>query len=1429
MDFNPFETSFIRLGDFIFRLTTNEETASAYMRWREQIPTLRYRHMERFFQGHHTLSIDVTMSLENNTVGVQRIVTDIINMLRLDIGVPVNASGDFSFFITRRSRHDETDYAMVRRREDTVSIPFDNLLDLYQIVNIEDYLERLLEEGYEEIEISDIGYHFEFPLLNGILSPLGGGCCRPGDVGAHLQPYYVRTDMYIGNQKRHLFEYDRWTVSAKQMFGKRNTHKLPPTVHSVRGLFLYGWRDEWLPLCGIMSLTYGITYAIYRNTSVHSEDHKLAKETLIMYEMDSNILYEHAQVIMQDKPYLLSKPELNHADLCLLLDELGYSDTYTLVVVDASQRILFKYGYETKSSHCEVYNRPFDPDQGRVLSVPLIDGALKRRIGIFYDHTYRHFLPVFSWDLFYRDVSKQGTPFGHQYRRVQKRLRDQEGHGETDPLMGDEVLSDEEEVPAANSPGTSPQRTRYDTRITLGGERKGVAKVGPRMYHCLYCDSAIRLLKVTLASKVTDSVKMHKCRYLSCDMCHEKFAFITQLQEHRNAVTPAKRRRFLRCGGCLTECYSEDCLRRHSAVCRNHYITKCDYCHQNMVLGNHHKHSCLPYFCGACQTKRTDPLIYNQNTALYSRGLHPCYIPRKSDNMSPSEWEQFANVDNAFFAFDFESMLHTYEGLTFPLHIVEGDTTTPRYPIYVHRVNCAAYRQLDLQYACLGHPPRAERDLLQGHVFSMDAFWNNVVLPLSRTPKTHWIAHNFKGYDGRLLYSYLLDQGITPKSILWQGSKLVHLVINHPQFDGVQIHFKDSLCHLPTSLASLPAMFGLGDILKKGYFPYLFNTQKNQQYKGIIPHPAYFDPDHMKPADRSAFYAWHAQQIEETRNRPYNFQQVLVDYCRNDVLVLSRGLEEYCKVGKSFSNCWPLMYITLAQFTYTMYLKRFLPPNVLCYLDQNENDFARRALHGGNTNVRRFYYSCDVNDAVRGKKGLRYVDVQSLYPTVQFYYDMPVGRPTISYFIEYATDNERERILRPQPTRDYLLHFFGFIECDMVPMKYLHHPLLPYYDEKAKRLLMPLVPLKRVVLTSVEFQEAIRNGDYMCTKVYRIDEYRRTRELFKDFIRTWLRLKILSSKCPVDINDTEAFAQYAAKLKTKVDIDVTRDDFRAGPNPSLRTLAKLILNSLWGKFGQREDMVSTGILKNAYDVYKYTGMKNAGFIDEKRREVLPSMEEIVYYVRHKTRNTKNVAVAAFVTAHARVLLWQQLRLLGERVVYHDTDSIIYETHPTEYTIPEGQFLGDWESETKHVLIHDFVSLAPKTYAYRYTLDGKMNEVVKVKGFKLNYKTAHALNYDSLLDLLVASFSRFKQDGCVFPLYPSLATRSERVGERSNIMSHSTQFAYDTDTRATLTHGQDKFLTFQYKKGLFHKFTMITYPKGTLTYRPDLGSNLVEEF
>ena len=58
----------------------------------------------------------------------------------------------------------------------------------------------------------------------------------------------------------------------------------------------------------------------------------------------------------------------------------------------------------------------------------------------------------------------------------------------------------------------------------------------------------------------------------------------------------------------------------------------------------------------------------------------------------------------------------------------------------------------------------------------------------------------------------------------------------------------------------------------------------------------------------------------------------------------------------------------------------------------------------------------------------------------------------------------------------------------------------------------------------------------------------------------------------------------------------------------------------------------------------------------------------------------NVVIAAFTTCHARLRLYNVLDRLQERVLYFDTDSIIYVSKPGEWEPPTGDYLGDLTDE-----------------------------------------------------------------------------------------------------------------------------------------------------
>ena len=78
----------------------------------------------------------------------------------------------------------------------------------------------------------------------------------------------------------------------------------------------------------------------------------------------------------------------------------------------------------------------------------------------------------------------------------------------------------------------------------------------------------------------------------------------------------------------------------------------------------------------------------------------------------------------------------------------------------------------------------------------------------------------------------------------------------------------------------------------------------------------------------------------------------------------------------------------------------------------------------------------------------------------------------------------------------------------------------------------------------------------------------------------------------------------------------------------------------------------------------------------------------------ETPNT-NPVIAAFVTAHARLKLYSYIERLGARVLYFDTDSVIYIERQGEWNPEMGDYLGDMTDELDGGEITEFVSGGPK--------------------------------------------------------------------------------------------------------------------------------------
>lgn len=799
----------------------------------------------------------------------------------------------------------------------------------------------------------------------------------------------------------------------------------------------------------------------------------------------------------------------------------------------------------------------------------------------------------------------------------------------------------------------------------------------------------------------------HRCAYISqCDKCLIQF----NDEEHEKQHTTITKPGLVECPTCERQYYSQDCYNCH--ICLGEKKAICDICLR--IKTDDHK--CSQYVCVFCSKKVEHP--------------HTCNIETLNDPKHISAQE----CGKDYYAFDLETMA------------IDDKNT--------QQVNLVCVARCFSTQEWIFH--------------SMEEFikWIETL----EGEDICLFAHNFKGFDGRIVFDYLLNRNTPPTNMFFRGSKIMCMEYG-------RVKFKDTLLHISASLEQLPKMFGLDESkFKKGFFPHKFNLPENQNYIGSIPDKSYYSPEMMSPAKKLEFDQWYDQQTGT-----YDFNNELVEYCLSDTRILARAIETYMSQQIAMKPMNPFSKLTIASYALAMYRTFFMPDNLIVRLPKLADSEIRKSMHGGRTDTRcmlKEWTPQQVSDGYYGK----YQDVQSLYPTVQFYDPLPVGLPKYVHFSQ-----------SDQPTAQQLLSLFGFVCCDITPTRYLHHPVLVEVDPKTNKLLAQLKPLKKVTVPTPELHLALKNG-YVVTKVYHWFEFQSSTELFKPYFREFIKRKLIASGKPHWLKteqDKRLFEQYHADV---LGIHIKVDDLEK--NPAQKTGAKLLCNSLWGKFGER-------IERSKWELFT-VGQHNDKIIEiEKkwidnqldvthRRLSTDNQHLVMAYkytnqltqFRYQGAHSRNVALASMITSHARCRLWQELNKLGDRVLYHDTDSIIYEHQPNAYNIPEGKFLGEWECETGGVPITHFVSTGPKCYSY-ITQSG--DAVTKVKGFSLNSKNAALINYQTMKKLV--------------------------TGEIDGVTAETLQFAYDLANGSLTVNKMEKFYKNTYEKGFIDKNSWKVYPFG----------------
>lgn len=361
----------------------------------------------------------------------------------------------------------------------------------------------------------------------------------------------------------------------------------------------------------------------------------------------------------------------------------------------------------------------------------------------------------------------------------------------------------------------------------------------------------------------------------------------------------------------------------------------------------------------------------------------------------------------------------------------------------------------------------------------------------------------------------------------------------------------------------------------------------------------------------------------------------------------------------------------------------------------------REALFGGRTEPFKLFATGPIF----------HIDVVSLYPTVCAFDEIPIGTPIHMHDPGEIWDlfvNRKE--------------LFGYVRCSIEPPDTLLIPFLPNRREEDGRLVFGLEPMTGT-WTTVDLYFALQQG-YRVTEVFQATHFPETeREIgpFRDYVDTFIKIK----------------------KKAKID-----------GNKTMYLIAKLFLNSLWGKFVEQPHKSNLSIVVNTAEYYELMDSPHIDTESMRWIEVKDNVWMVRYDFEDKfTKNAKNnnPYIGTFVLAHARRRLHEMMVQIGlDRVIYCDTDSIAY-THDIENedNNPEtGHDLGEWENEAEgHEqgnYITEFIGMGPKSYCEVFKkpeLQG-MDYLLKFKGVRTIEKTFSYLNPQSLKSLVL--------DYCVDP-------------------------------------------------------------------------------
>ena len=391
----------------------------------------------------------------------------------------------------------------------------------------------------------------------------------------------------------------------------------------------------------------------------------------------------------------------------------------------------------------------------------------------------------------------------------------------------------------------------------------------------------------------------------------------------------------------------------------------------------------------------------------------------------------------------------------------------------------------------------------------------------------------------------------------------------------------------------------------------------------------------------------------------WNLKKEAIKYCEIDCISLYQIILKFNSMIFNLFSKNIHKYPTLPSLAFAIFRSSFMNEENILKISGNIEKDIREGYTGGSTDM-----------FIPYGKNIKCYDVNSLYPSVMLKNRMPVGK--VESFI--GNIFKMENINNP----------FGFFYVKVNCPKDILHPILQikYKTKKGLKCLSPVGTWNMWIFSE---------------EMYNAQKYGYTFEILKGYL----------FKHSVIFKD---YVEFLYNLRKQYDKS----------NP-LNMIAKILLNSLYGRFGMNEINMKYEIMSKE-ELIKIPEdlVKDYIEIDD---VILVGLEIEL----DENSSDTSIGVAAAITAYSRIHMSQFKNNPNIRLFYTDTDSIYTDSEIDESFIDPKE-LGKLKLE---YICEEGVFLGPKNYCLKL----KDSTVVKVKGLK----NTSSLTIQDFKDLLRKDF------------------------------------------------------------------------------------------